>query len=160
MITILGVHPAQIEFMEAIERGERVVYHWSMHYLYCFSPDFNPQEEQYLSHWVSPGMHELLYSLYHREKGVVGISFSCLQGLLRDTDLLTTQDKDGNIVANSIYEYGIAWLEEYDPMYRALQGEKKETVLQDNEKGLQFLQKYPILVPYSVWSKAVPTQTS
>lgn len=154
-MTEVGVHPAMIDFIAALERGEKVVYHWSMHYLYCFAADFDPQE-QYLSHWVYPGMHELLYPLFERERGVIGISFTCLQGLLHDTDLLTTKDKDNNLAANEIFECGIRWMETKDRSYMTMNAERRETTLADNEKARAFLIKANIVVPFSVWSKALP----
>lgn len=158
MFEDLAIHPVQVDWLAAISRGEKVLYHSAMNLLHCFLPTFNASEGEYLTRWVFPGMYEIIYPLDRRE--IVGIVFWTLDGLLRDTDLLSTQDAEGNLSPLTIFEYGVQWLATNHPVYQRMTDQRKEEVFNENEKCEKFLQNYPLLVPSTLWSKALPARHS
>ena len=156
----LSIHPAQEEWLNAVAQGKKILWHGSMHTLHCFLPEFDPRKEEYVMRHVLPTpLHDLAYPLYDQKRGAVGVAFWSLGWLLKETDLLSTQDECGHITPLAIYEHG-SRAYEATAEYRAIQNEKKARVLAQDKEAILFLKQYPLRVPYSTWSRALPMPDS
>jgi hypothetical protein len=105
----LAIHPAQLTFLDAITRGEKIVWHPVLRSLVCFASDFDANEFEYTHDWVFPGMHEIIYPLHdQRPENVVGVKLCELQGLLNETDLLQHLTAENLLSPLQVFEHGIA----------------------------------------------------
>lgn len=159
MVT-LDTHPAQIEWLKAVERGEKILWHGSMHILDCFLPGFDPRKEECVMRHVLPThLHDLAYPLYDQKRGAVGVEFWSLGWLLKETDLLSTQDMGGYLPPLAIYIFGSKAYED-SAEYKALPAKKKEMICRQDKEALSFLGRYPLRVPPHLWSRALPKSDS
>lgn len=159
-MTGLGIYPAQSEWLKAVVRGEKVLWHSSMHLLACFAPDFDPASEQYIAYNITPEhFHDLLYPLSGGREKVVGVQFWCLGGVLTKTDILGTQDAAGSLAPQAIFERGTKWYESTGKS-ATLTRERKEEMEKRNALGLAFLRSYPLTVPSTLWMQALPRRAA
>lgn len=155
-----GIHPAQVGFLEALSRGEKILYHSAMRWLTCFAPKFDANREAYTHGWVFPGMHELIYPLHDLDHGIVGVKLCELQGLLTHTDLLKTLGPDDSLSPLEVFEYGIRWVAEHGTEYHTRMARRKEEIVAKDELARAFFTSYPLRIQRDVWQLALPKSTS
>jgi hypothetical protein len=156
-----AIHPAQLGFLEAIARGDKIVWHPLLRWLTCFAPGFDGHRIEYTHDWVFPGMHEIIYPLREGRAGsVAGVKLCELQGLLTQTDLLATLDAQASLSPLEVFEHGIAWMSGNSERYRTMDVQHRAATEAKNQIARRFLQTYPLRIPQEIWEQALPKQSS
>lgn len=155
-----GIHPDQLGYIEAIKRGDKIVWHSPLRWLTCFAPDFDAHREEYTHDWVFPGVHENVYPRYDVPRGLVGVKLCTLEGALALTNVLEKLDDAESLSPLDVLEYCIVWLGENSDDYQTMNEARRAKFDEKTLLTRQFLQAYPLRIPREVWRRALPKQAS
>lgn len=156
---MLGISPGQLKFLAAIERGERIIWHEDMLFLFCFGEGFKGDE---LSVVWSPCRLDFDLAFNFDENGwedtPVGIKFIGFHIQLKGNLLLASQESDHAIPGAAIIEDIAQWYELNPDSAAGFEG-GEEAFARKMNLARDFIERENIRIPYAVWKQALAVES-
>ena len=110
-----GISPHFIDYLQRVEKGDKVIWDAEMEWLTCFSDKYSHDHTRTIGARWNP-MFEIICEFdnhgYWSHKNPIGIRFQCAQAqLIRSNALLETQRlEDGSLPAIALYRDALRYL--------------------------------------------------
>lgn len=163
-MTEFTIHPAQLDYLERLSRGEKILWHASMEWLFCYSMNAPEDDMRIVWRFCYPDFdlgyaYDLKTGHFDTIKDTpVAIKFLSFHAQLRDSNaLLASQDAAGNIPVLAVLEDLESWCELREERVAKVVLEEKD-VAWWLRKARAFLEAEKMLVPSRIWLPLLPSQ--
>ncbi|MCA9354811.1 MAG: hypothetical protein KC877_04800 [Candidatus Kaiserbacteria bacterium] len=106
---MLAIDPNFLEFLDRLQSGDKIAWHSSLRYLYCFDASFDGNWNN-VCHSHFYGMYELLRHTYDEKVHILGICFHAADAQLqKHHQLLTEFAETGQLPITSLLDDAVAF---------------------------------------------------
>ena len=159
-----GIHPAQLDYLKNLAAGEKVIWHASMEWLFCYGKAAPPDDMAIVWRFCYPDF-DLGYAFDPKtgkfdtvKDTPVAINFLSFHGRLRESNtLLASQDAAGNIPVLAILKDLENWCELRKERVAKVKLAEKDVAFW-LQKARAFLEAEELVVPSRIWLALLPLQ--